>query len=98
MSNTPHQKSPKLPGGKSDGEYLGARGSTNKFQAQWLEHPASDRQPQRKDWLSEGGGTRKELVPSSMQHHPPLFLRGLLGLKGEQQQQQLRMLIVLQQQ
>jgi hypothetical protein len=56
MSNTPHQKSPKLPGGKSDGEYLGARGSTNKFQAQWLEHPASDRQPQRKDWLSEGGG------------------------------------------
>jgi len=30
-------------------------------QVQWFEHPASEGQPQRKDWLSRGGG-RKELV------------------------------------
>jgi len=43
--------------GECDGEYLGARGPTNKFQAQWLKHPAFEGQPQRMDWLSDGGGT-----------------------------------------
>jgi hypothetical protein len=41
------------------------------------------------------GGT-KILVPSSLQHHLSSFLRRLVGLQGEQQQQ-LKMLILLQQ-
>jgi hypothetical protein len=40
-------------------KYLRAHGPTNKFQAQWLEHPAPEGQPQRKDWLSDGGVGRK---------------------------------------
>ena len=34
---------------------MGPYGPTNKFQAEWLEHPAPEGQPQRKDWLSDGG-------------------------------------------
>jgi len=36
MSDKPPSKKPKVSRGESDGKYLGAHGSTNKFQAQWL--------------------------------------------------------------
>ena len=55
MSKTPPPKKARVARGKSDGKYLGAHGPTNKFQSQWLEHPAPEGQPQRKDWLSDGG-------------------------------------------
>jgi len=98
MSNKPHQKA-EICQGEKRWEVL--RGLTNKFQAQQFKHPASEGQPQRKDWLRDGGGM-KILVPSSLQHHPLPFLRRLVRLQGEQQQQQqqqqqLRMLTLLQQ-
>jgi len=49
-----HQKRPELQGEKW-WEALRGPWSTNKFQAQWLEHPAPEGQPQRKDWLNDGG-------------------------------------------
>jgi len=52
---------PKVARWKSDGKYLGARGSTNKFQAQWLEHPASEGQTQCKGWLSDEGRVWKSV-------------------------------------
>ena len=73
MSENPPPKKARVARGKSDGKYLGAHGPTNKFQSQWLEHPAPEGQPQRKDWLSDGGVGRNELVPSPLQHLPSHF-------------------------
>jgi len=61
---------PKVARGKRDGKYLGAHGPTNKSQAQCLEHPASEGQPQRKDWLSDGGVGERSVISSSLQHLP----------------------------
>jgi len=58
INDKPHHKSPKLPWEKW-WEVL--KGLLAHKQVQWFEHPASEGQPQRKDWLSRGGG-RKELV------------------------------------
>jgi hypothetical protein len=55
MSKTKPPKKARVARGKRDGMYLGAQRSTNKSQAQWLEHPVPEGQPQRKDWLSDGG-------------------------------------------
>jgi hypothetical protein len=83
MSKKPPSKKPKVAQGESDGKYSGAHGPTDKFQAQWLEHPAPEGQPQRKDWLCDGGVDEKNWS-------------GLPRLQSEQQQQ-LRMLTLLQQ-
>ena len=40
MSEIPPPKKARVARAKSDGKYLGAHGPTNKFQAEWLEHPA----------------------------------------------------------
>ena len=45
MSEKPPPKKARVARGKSDVKYLGAHGLTNKFQAQWLEHPAPEGQP-----------------------------------------------------
>ena len=57
MSEKPPTKKARVAGGKSDGKYLGAHGPTNWFQAQWLEHPAPEGQPQRKSGLVMEGWT-----------------------------------------
>jgi hypothetical protein len=45
MSENLPLKKARVAWGKSDGKYLGAHGPTNKFQAQWLEHPAPEDSP-----------------------------------------------------
>jgi hypothetical protein len=42
MSDNPPSKKFKVARGECDGKFLGANGPTNKFQAQWLEHPVPE--------------------------------------------------------
>ena len=73
MSEIPPPKKPKFARGQSDGKYLGAHGPTNKFQAQWFEHTALEGQPQRKDWLSDGGVDDKNSYQAHCSICPAFF-------------------------
>jgi hypothetical protein len=73
MSEKPPPKKARVARGKSDGKYLGGHGPTNKFQAQWLEHQAPERQPQRKDWLSDGGVDEKNWYQVHCSICPAIF-------------------------
>lgn len=59
MSNgePPPPKKPKVGKGQSDGAYLSGKshGVTNKFQAKWLKQAPPEGQPERSQWLSDGG-------------------------------------------
>jgi len=56
MSEKSPPKKARVARGNSDGKYLGAHGPTNKFQAEWLEHPAP---------------AAMSLITSQKQHSPP---------------------------
>ena len=73
MSDKPPSKKPKVARGKSDGKYLEAHGLTNKFQAEWLEHPVPERQPRRKDWLSDRGVDEKNWFQAHCSICPATF-------------------------